>query len=184
MYVGGNTFAPTPPAASIQENGTYRFDGIGPGTYRVSGVFPGGWSLRSAIVNGRDTLDAPLAVKAGEPVSDLVVTLTDRPTELLGTLSDATGRLTSDYSILAFSTDKSLWSVPRRVSGAVRLSSDGRYRIVGLPPGEFYVSAITDFDPAQLRDPSFLESLIAASAKVTLAEGEKKEFNLRVGGGG
>jgi hypothetical protein len=116
-------------------------------------------------------------------VSDLTLTLTNRPTELTGTLSDAAGRPTSDYAMLAFSTDRSLWNVPRRISGAVRLSSDGRYRIVGLPPGEYYVTAITDFDPLQLSDPSFLESLILPSAKVTLGEGERKAFNLRIGGG-
>jgi len=177
------SFAPAPPAASIQADGTFRFDGIGPGTWRVTGVLPAGWSLRSAIVNGRDTLDAPLEVKSGQPVSDLRLTLTNRPTELTGTLSDAAGRPTSGYSMLAFSTDRSLWSAPRRVSGAVRLSSDGRYRIVGLPPGDYYLTAITDFDPVQLGDASFLESLITPSAKVTLGEGERKEFNLKIGGG-
>ena len=85
--------------------------------------------------------------------------------------------------MLAFSTDRALWTVPRRVSGAVRLSSDGRYRIVGLPPGEYYVTAIIDFDPVQLADTSFLESLLSASAKVTLGESERKEFNLKTGGG-
>jgi carboxypeptidase family protein len=177
------SFAPTPPGASIQPDGTFRFDGIGPGTWRVTGALPVGWSLRSAIVNGRDTLDAPLEVRSGQPVSDLTLTLTNRPTELTGTLSDAAGRPTSEYSMLAFSTERSLWIAPRRVSGAVRLSSDGRYRIVGLPPGDYYLTAITDFDPVQLGDPSFLESLIPPSAKVTLAESERKEFNLRIGGG-
>ena len=45
------------------------------------------------------------------------------------------------------------------------------------------MTAITDFDPAQLGDPSFLESLVPASAKVTLGEGERKELNLKIGGG-
>jgi hypothetical protein len=177
------SFANAPPAASIQPDGTFRFDGIGPGTWRVTGVLPTGWSLRSAILNGRDTLDAPLEVKSGQPVSDLTLTLTSRPTELAGTLSDAAGRPTSEYSMLAFSTDRALWTVPRRVSGAVRLSSDGRYRIVGLPPGDYYVTAISDFEPAQLGDPSFLESLVSASAKVTLGEGERKDLVLKIGGG-
>jgi len=177
------SFAPAPPPAVIQPDGTYLFDGIGQGTWRVTGVLPAGWSLRSAILDGRDTLDAPLEVRSGQPVLDLTVTLTDRPSELSGTLSDADGRPTSEYSMLAFSTDRSLWTVPRRVSGAVRLSSDGRYRIVGLPPGEYYVTAITDFEPMQLGDASFLESLVSASAKVTLGEGERKTFDLKTGGG-
>jgi hypothetical protein len=175
-------FGPAPPPATVQENGTYRFDGVGPGTYRVTGTLPAGWSLRSAIVNGRDTLDQPLEVMAGQPVADLTLTMIDRPTELSGALSDAEGRPTSEYSIFAFSTDRSMWTVPRRVSGAVRLSSDGHYRIVGLPPGEYYVTALIDFEPIQLSDPVFLESLIPAAAKVTLGESERKPLNLKIGG--
>jgi hypothetical protein len=68
------------------------------------------------------------------------------------------------------------------VSGAVRLSSDGHYRIVGLPPGEYYVTALIDFEPIQLSDPVFLESLIPAAAKVTLGESEQKPLNLKIGG--
>lgn len=177
------SLAPTPPPAVIQPDGVFRFDGIGRGTWRVTGVLPAGWSLQSAIVDGRDTLDVPLEVKSGQPVSNLTLTLTDRPTELAGTLSDAAGRPTSEYSMLAFSTDRALWTAPRRISGAARLSSDGRFRIVGLPPGEYYLTAIADFDPLQLGDASFLESLIPPSAKVVLGESERKEFNLRIGGG-
>ena len=109
------------------------------------------------------------------------MTVTDRPTEVSGQLTDASGHPTSEYSMLAFATDRSLWtSAPRRVSGAVRLSSDGRYRITGLPAGDYYLAAIVDFDPVQLGDPSFLESLIASSAKFTLSEGERKVQDLRL----
>jgi hypothetical protein len=68
------------------------------------------------------------------------------------------------------------------VSGAVRLSSDGKYRIVGLPPGEYYLSAISDFEPVQLSDAAFLESLVGQALRVTLLEGETRTQDLRVGG--
>jgi hypothetical protein len=85
--------------------------------------------------------------------------------------------------MVAFSTDRALWtSAPRRVSSAVRLSSDGRYRVTGLPPGEYYLSALADFDPVQLGDPAFLESLISQSIKVTLGESERKVQDLKIGG--
>jgi hypothetical protein len=169
------SFGPAPPLATVQPDGTVRYQCIGPGKWRLTGTPPAGWSIRSALVNGRDILDEPLELKPGQPVSGLTVTLTDRPTELTGTVSDASGQPTSDYSMFAFTTDRALWTTaPRRISSAVRLSSDGKYRIVGLPPGEYYVTAITDFDPAQLSDSSFLESLISTSAKVTLGEGERK----------
>jgi hypothetical protein len=101
--------------------------------------------------------------------------MTDQPTELTGTVLDAQGQPTSEYAMLAFSTDRTLWATaPRRVSGAARLSSDGKYRINGLPPGEYYLAVLTDFSPGQLDDPAFLESLIARAVKVVLGEGERK----------
>ena len=94
---------------------------------------------------------------------------------------DSLGRETSEYSVLAFSVDRSHWTTaPRRLSGAVKLSSDGRYRISGLPPGDYYLSVLTDVDPKQASDPSVLESLIPGSIKISLGEGEKKTQNLQL----
>ena len=55
--------------------------------------------------------------------------------------------------------------------------------VAGLPPGEYYVCAVTDVDPADLKDPAFLESLTSASIKITLTAGEKKSLDLKLGGG-
>jgi hypothetical protein len=66
------------------------------------------------------------------------------------------------------------------VSGAARLSSDGRYRISGLPPGEYYLAAMTDVDPTKLDDPSFLESLIPRAVKVVIGEGERKVSDYQI----
>jgi hypothetical protein len=176
-------FGFAPPPALVQADGTFRFASIGPGKWRLAGAWPNGWSLRSAMLNGHDTLDVPFEVSAGQAVSGLEVMITNHPAEIAGTLRDAQGRPTSAYSMLAFSTDRSFWSTaPRRVSGAVRLSSDGKYRIVGLPPGEYYLSAISDFEPVQLSDAAFLESLVGQALRVTLLEGETRTQDLRVGG--
>ena len=90
------------------------------------------------------------------------------------------GKPTSEYSIVAFSTDRALWTVPRRVSSVARLSSDGRYRISGLPPGEYYLAALTDLDPVQLAEAAFLESLMPAAVKVAIGEGERKVQDYQV----
>ena len=76
-----------------------------------------------------------------------------------------------------------MWTVsPRRSSGIVRLGSDGRYRVTGLPPGEYLLAAITDIEPGQLNDISFLEQLARAGIRITLAEGEKKVQDVKIGG--
>ena len=90
-------------------------------------------------------------------------------------------RRQAPYSLIAFSTERALWTTaPRRVSGVARLSSDGRYRISGLPPGEYFLAAMTDFDPTQLGDASLLESLIPVAVKVTIGEGERKVQDYRI----
>jgi hypothetical protein len=177
-------FVPTRIVATTQPDGTFRFDGVGPGKWRVTGAsLPSGWSLRSAVLGVRDTLDVPFEVRLGQPLTNLTVAMTNRPAELTGVVSDASGQPTAEYSMVAFSTDRGLWtSAPRRVSGAARLSSDGRYRISGLPPGEYYLAALVDFDPLQLGDPSFLESLIPSAVKVVLGESERKVQDFKIGG--
>jgi len=178
---GYTSVVPARVVATTRPDGTFVFDGVGPGKWRVTGAsLPPTWSLRSAVLDGRDTLDAPLDVRLGQPIADLTVTMTDRPTVLTGTILDAAGQPTSEYSIVAFSTDRTLWTVPRRVSSVTRLSSDGRFAITGLPPGEYYLAVSADLDPAQLGEASFLESLVAAAVNVVIAEGERKVQDFRI----
>jgi len=178
-----NGSAPTPPAfASPAPDGTFSLSGLAPGKYRLVATGVGTWLLRSAILNGRDTLDAPFEVIAGRDLSGLAVTFSDQASELSGTLFDQLGRPSPEYSVLVFSTDRSHWTTaPRRISGAIKLGSDGKYKVTGLPPGEYYIAALVDVEPSQLNDPSFLEMLIPASIKVSLGEGEKKTQDLRLG---
>ena len=180
-----NSYASLVPAqviAATQANGTFVFDGVGPGKWRVNGAaLPVGWSLRSAVLDDRDTLDVPFEVRPGQPISGLTITMTNQPTELTGRVLDAAGQPTSAYAVLAFSTDRTHWTTaPRRVSSAARLSSDGRYRISGLPPGEYYLAVITDSSPGNLEEPAFLDALLPAAMKVVLGEGERKVQDYRI----
>jgi hypothetical protein len=61
--------------------------------------------------------------------------------------------------------------------------SDGTFTITGLPAGEYYLAALTDVNMNELYEPSFLDSIVAASLKVTLADGEKKSQDLKLAGG-
>ena len=70
--------------------------------------------------------------------------------------------------------------MPRRVSSVTRLSSDGRFTITGLPPGEYYLAVSADLDPAELSDAPFLESLVSAAIRVAIAEGERKVQDFRI----
>jgi hypothetical protein len=142
------------------------------------------WTLKSAMLNGRDVSDEAFVLRPNEDVTGLVVTMTDRPTELSGIVTDGSGRPAPGFPIMVFSTDRAYWTPGSRRVQQARPASDGRYRLAGLPAGEYFVCALTDLDRSQLYDPAFLESLVSGSFKITLADGEKKTQDLKLASGG
>jgi hypothetical protein len=71
----------------------------------------------------------------------------------------------------------------RRIQ-SVRPSTDGKYIVRNLPPGDYLLTAVTDIEPGEWYDPSLLEQLVRGAVKVTIADGEKKTQDLRLAGGG
>jgi hypothetical protein len=136
------------------------------------------------MLNGRDLLDSSLEIRPDEHLQGLVLTYTDRSTELSGALVDTAGKPASGYVVLVITTDRSLWPAATRRIRLIRPTFDGKYRTTGLPPGEYAIGAITDVDPPDMGDTAFLEQVVAASLKFTLGEGEKKTQDLKLRGGG
>jgi hypothetical protein len=135
------------------------------------------------MLNGRDLADVPLAVDAGaNDLEGLVVTFTDRAASISGRLVDPGGQPVTRYSIVVATTDRSLWLPNARRIRAVQPATDGSFTVSGLPAGEYAIAAAEDVEAADLADPAFLEQLLAAAFKVTLADGEQKRQDLRVGG--
>ena len=192
----GSMMGPATP--TMASDGTFTARGVVPGPYRVTtfgagtifnqlipGAAPeGGWALKSAMLGGRDIADVPFDVRPGEDVSGIVVTFTDRPTELSGSVLDSANRATGSFPIVVFSTDRAYWTLMSRRVQLVRPSSDGKFKTRGLPAGEYFVCAVTEANEEQLYDPLFLELLVPGAFKITLADGEKKVQDLRLAGGG
>ena len=174
--------------AAVQADGTFQVPSIAPGSYIVRADVPAApsgarWILKSAIVNDRDLADRPLQATTGaDEVSDVVVTFTDRAAEISGRLIDASGRPVTRYSIVVFTQDQSLWlSNARRIRSA-QPATDGSFAVSGLPAGEYAIAAVADLEDTDLSDAGFLSQLLASAFKLTLAEGDKKRQDLRVGG--
>jgi len=172
------------PSAAVRPDGTFTVSNLMPGSYRVGAVVSPGRSpvnflLRSATLDGADRADIPIDVGSSN-VTGLVVTVADNLPELTGTLLDLENRPVPQLYVFAFSTDSSYWAEGSRRIVSIRATESGTYRLAGLPPGEYYLCALTELDTVLQFETEFLTQLIPAAFKITLAEGEKKAQNLRV----
>jgi hypothetical protein len=177
--VGTRGVGVTSPAAAAGVD-KFSVGGLIPSPYRLTANAPG-WTLVSAMLNGRDVADVPFEIRPGEDVPGIVLTFTSAPAEVSGLLYDGAGRPSGDLSIVLFSADRAMWfNGSRRVRPATRPATDGRFTFTGLVAGEYYLAALTDVTPADLNNPQFLELVVPAAVKITIANGEKKTQDLRV----
>jgi hypothetical protein len=174
-----------PGNARVSADGTFVLTGVGPGIYRLSGNLSAAgvpnnvWFAKSSIVAGADTLDEPLEIR-DQPVAGATITFTDHAAQLSGSLLDTADRPVPEYFVVLFSTDRKFWVPQSRRVRSVRPGTTGRFTLNGLPPGDYYVCALTDVETNRLSTPEYLEPLIPAGIKITLAEGEKKTQDLKV----
>jgi Carboxypeptidase regulatory-like domain len=172
--------------APVHADGTFAVTDLVPDDYQltVAGVASSGsrWWLRAAMSRGADLLDAPVRLAPGENVADVTLVLSDRHSELSGTLTTAGGAAVSDVFVLAFPGEPALRLPHSRRIRAVRPDSSGRFVFTDLPAGEYLLCALTDVDEGQWTDPGFLDSLAAVSVRIALGDGETKVQNLQAGG--
>ena len=179
----GSRFNPAPPIA-LNADGTFEIPGIPPGAYlfRLTGpgLSPTGWWTRSMTAGNRELLDRTIEVRPGSPSMNAVVLMSDRHTELSGTLRTSTGQPAADVFVIAFSSNRTMWGPGARRVRAVRPGADGRFSMLDLPPGDYLLGVVTDIDPDDWENPAVLEQLVPTSVTVTIGEGEKKVQDLRL----
>ena len=171
------------PAVNVRPDGTFRISGLGPARYTITCMLAPDlaktWTLRSVMSEGRDLLDASL-VGMSTNLRDVTVTLSDKKTQIAGSLQSVSGLPTNEYFVVAFSPDRTTWQSGSRRSLSARPATDGSFMFSDLPAGEYFIAALRDFDPLEWQDAAFLAQVAPSAIKVTLAEGEKKRQDLRV----
>jgi len=79
-----------------------------------------------------------------------------------------------------FARDRQKWASPSRAVRTTRSDQEGRFKIVGLPSGEYLACAIDFLEPGQENDLEFLDRLQTFATRFSLAEGEMKMLNLKL----
>ena len=178
---GGSTTRIHGTGVDAQNN--FKIDGVLPGRYVVSiQSLPGSFIARSAMVGDVDVLDVALEVRPGSNINDMSIVVSDVRTELGGSLTNTSGQPASHLYVLAFSQDRAHWTRNSRRILSARAGTDGSYTLSGLPAGNYFLCALTEIDTTLQYEAEYLDQLLPASLKITLADGEKKVQNLRTGG--
>jgi hypothetical protein len=138
------------------------------------------WTFKSAVAGGRDVSDAPLEVAAND-VDNLVLTLTDHPAVLAGTVRTAQGNPDADAIVLVFPVDPLTWidtgRTQRRLRSA-RPSRSGAFTMTGLPPGDYNAVAVNAAAIGEWQDPAVLQALARVASRVRVDDGQRASVAL------
>jgi hypothetical protein len=156
---------------------------VRPGAWRIMPWMPSGWMLKRATFRGRVVDDPFAAIDIdAEPGARLDLLMTSQVTLVTGTASDADGRPHVDYHAVIFPAQSKgkealvAFGFPR----IERADAQGRFRVEAVPPGEYLVAAIADYDPQEPLDEEFVEALRPAATPIRLGEGETETVALKL----
>jgi hypothetical protein len=190
MAMAGAGSAGTLQTATVDADGTFRIEGLAPNRYLATASWPGmrtgdgtaGWWLTTMHVGARELVDAPIDVPPNAEVRDVRITFRDRIGAIEGVLADAAGRPAPEYFVIAFPAERTSWTtVSRRAVPPVRPGTDGRFRLVGLLPGDYFLAVVTAVDPDDLSDAAFLDGIVPGAIRIALGAGETRRQDLRIG---
>jgi hypothetical protein len=157
--------------------------GLPGGRYFVEVEAPADWYVKS-VSDGRGEV-----LNSGVDISDdvnLVVTVSDRTTEMSGTVRDAKGVPDPRAIVVVFPVEwrarGDFGSRHRRFASAP-ITRAGTYRIVDLFPDAYYVAALPEDAIFAWQDAKMLEALSRNATRVQLGEGERRTVDLKTGQG-
>jgi hypothetical protein len=156
----------------VDPSGAFTTMGVPAGKYLLRVSPPNGWLLRGAMLGGRDLADAAVDLRDVD-LDSVVITFTDKPSSLAGTVTTANGNVDPKATVIVFPQDASLWTdsgpSPRRLHNT-RTGPDGSYS-VSVPAGDYYVVAVSDTGSFEWNDPALLSAIAPLAARVTVVEG-------------
>jgi hypothetical protein len=167
--------------ASVDKDGRFTLTGVpeGPHLIRVNGGLRG-MTLKSVTVGGREVTDAPIQVRSGQRLTDVTIALTDKVSQLEGMVTNAQNAPASEYTMLVFPTDSSLWHAQSRQIQTTRPDQTGKFRIRGLPPGDYFLVAVDPAEPGEWFDPAYLDGQKTGATRFMLGEGQTLTQDIRI----
>lgn len=174
-------------ATRAAATGEFTTQGLPPGRYffNLPNNFVAslrGWYFESATHGGRDLSIEPLVLDA-EDVTDVIVTFSDRRSQLSGTITDPSGKPDPGAAVLIFPADYRAWIQHGMSPPAMRMepaSQTGAY-LMSVRPGEYLVAAVGEDVLASRPQEAAIEAIAATATRVTIARGDARVLDLKRG---
>jgi Carboxypeptidase regulatory-like domain len=164
---------------SLRDDWSFVLDNLPSDAYllRTYGL-PAGWAIKAVLVGGEDLTDGPIPLQGAQALSEVRVVITNRLTEVRGTVVDLRDKPVRAYTVVVFAEDEARWAGRTRYCLAARADQDGRYLVAGLPPGEYRAAALEFLEEGRENDPDLLKKLKTRATRFSLAEREHRVLDL------
>lgn len=165
----------------VGPDGAFSIRGLMAGRHviTVEGL-PEPWVLKSVVHRGQDITDTGLDAQSRQAFQDVRVTITDVAGEIAGLVLDGGGAAVGHALVLLVPPSPQYWGPTSRRLRAARTGTAGRYRISGLPPGEYRLVASLDLDETDVAREDVLRAAAAGGAPVRIAGVESRTVDLRL----
>jgi hypothetical protein len=138
------------------------------------------WSIKSVTLNGADITDIPLDIPSVGEISGIEIVMTDTPTRLSGTVSNARRETVKDYVVVVLPERLQEGTLPSRFTRTARPNQEGRYELKGLPAGNYLAVAIPTLEFGSEWDPAFRKEVEHIAKRFRLTHGQIATLDLEL----
>jgi hypothetical protein len=163
------------------DDGEFVTSSTWPGRYLLRVLVPpvSPWRFKSATHQGRDLADTPFDFTTD--LDSVIVTFTDKPASLTGTVTGANGSPGVGHAVVLFPVSPSTWTDYGRPSRRVRLSptsTTGTFSIPAPPEGDYFLIAIPDEQAADWENPAILKKLSGIAERIQVRADQSASYAL------
>jgi hypothetical protein len=169
-----------PDGLAVHDDGRFYMTGLF-GSMRMTYPAPAGWYLKSMTIGGIDVTDQPFDFGFGDEIfPDAEIVLSNAGARISGSVADASEKRAPEFVVVAFSANRVNWFPGSRHIKRANTGPNGSFDIDGVPPGEYYVSALDALPPGEWQSPDGLGLLVQRAVRVTVSDGQTRTLTLQL----
>jgi hypothetical protein len=156
----------------VGPDNTFRLGSLS-GTVRLAPIgVPPLWTLKAIFAGDTDITNAAVDTASFAGGATLRVVLTDKTTEVTGSVKDARGAPVTEFVVVILPEAPMEGAAATRYTRAIRADQKGTFQIRGLPAGRYIVTAVPGLEPGSELDPAFQASVRNGARRFTLEDGQ------------